>query len=153
MEKGDQLIADRGHYALIRNEYERVYVLLRKLSEQRVIDTIQSTKSHLKLSSDAVALHVCMIRDQFLRLPNERMEVCENHLGQPAYLSFDANKHCFNTHDLYYCDPWIDKWVEEEPIYLQDNQSLEEIIKDIQNMHQKEFYRRLRESKGQSVKR
>ena len=152
MEKGDQLIADSGHYALIRNVYEREYLLLRKLSEQRVIDIIQSTKYHLKLSGDAVALHVLMIRDQFLRLPNERMEVCENHLGQPAFLSFDANKHCFNTHGLY-SKNWNDKWVMEEPIYLQDNLSLEEIIKAIQKMHQKDLSSGVQKARSQSAKR
>ena len=152
MEKGDQLIAESGHYALIRNVYEREYLLLRKLSEQRVIDTIQSTNHHLKMSSDVGALHVCMIRDQFLRLPNERLEIGVNHLGQPAYLSFDVNKHCFNTHGLYY-ENWNDKWAMEEPIYLQDNQSLEEMIKAIQEMHQKDLSSGVQKARSQSAKR
>ena len=152
MEKGDQLITDSGHFALIRNEYKREYVLLRKLTEQKVIDIIQSTKNNLCLTSDVRALHVCMIRDMFLRLPNERFEIGVNHLGKTASLSFEANKHCFNTHDLYYKD-WNDNWVEEGRIYLEDDKTFQENINAIREAYKGDLSSGIQRETKRSAKR
>ena len=152
MEKGDQLITDSGHFALIRNEYKREYVLLRKLTEQKVIDIIQSTKNNLCLTSDVRALHVCMIRDMFLRLPNERFVIGVNQLGKTASLSFDANKHCFNTHGLYYKD-WNDNWVEEGRIYIEEDKTFQENINAIREAYKGDLSSGIQRETKRSAKR
>ena len=102
------------------------------------MDKIQATESNLSLTTDERALHICIIRDMFLRLPDERFEIGVNHLGKQAFLSFDANRHCFNTHGLY-CKNGNDDWVEEGRIYLDYEKSFEENVKAIRETYEEDL--------------
>ena len=134
-EQGDQLIAEDEQYVLILNTDTRECVLSRKLSEQQVIDEIRETKENFNLETeDLRTLHVCMLRDMFLKLPNERFEIGTNHLGQPASISFDPNKLYFNTHGLYYKN-YAGHWIKEDEIYLRKGNTFVENVKNIQECY------------------
>lgn len=133
--QGDRLLAEGEQYALILNSDTQECVLLRKLSEQQVIDEIRASKSDFNLENEALrTLHICMLRDMFLKLPNERLEIGTNHLGQPATISFDPNRLCFNTHGLYY-KSYEGHWIREEEFYLKKNKTFVENVKNIQESY------------------
>lgn len=99
--KGDTLEAQDAHFALVRNEWDRSYLLFQIRSESAVIKAIQNCEHHCVIDPDLRNLKAALVRDEFLGLPNEQLILGHNQLGETVSLSFIANEQCFQPHNLY----------------------------------------------------
>ena len=101
LEKGDQLIAENDRFALVRNALHRSYSLCQKWTEGEVCSFMRCVTAEIPLSEDLRVLQSCLMRETFLRLPDEQMEIGRNYQGEPVTLSFDAKRYGFVPHNLY----------------------------------------------------
>lgn len=62
---------------------------------------MRSTTKVLPLNEDLLDLEACLVRDYFLRLPGEQVEIGRNYRGEPVTLSFDTRQYGFVPHNLY----------------------------------------------------
>ena len=98
--KGDEVLTNYGDYTLVRNEWERSYTLFERYNVGKVIDQIKAADYHLYLDADLAPVLADVYRDQFLRLPGERMVIGQNTKGEPVTLSFNANTYKFKVDNL-----------------------------------------------------
>lgn len=101
LEKGDQLIAENECFVLTRNALNRSYMLFQKRTEGEIIDYMRSATEAIPLNEDLVDLQACLMRETFMRLKNERLEIGRNYPGEPVTLSFDGLFRCYEPHNLY----------------------------------------------------
>lgn len=135
IEKGDQLFAENERFVLVRNAVDRSYKLFQKRSEQELVDYMRSTTKVLPLNEDLLDLEACLVRDYFLRLPGEQVEIGRNYLGEPVTLSFDTRLYSFVPHNLYVQTVGGDWRAEETTIDLVDVLPLNGMIERIKERY------------------
>lgn len=101
LKRGDQVIASDNQFVLVRNEFERQYYFFQKRSEAEVVKAINACQHHCVINDDLHKLKAALVRDEFLKQPDERMVIGTNQMGEVASLKFDMDKFAFRPENLY----------------------------------------------------
>ena len=101
LKKGDDLVAEDAHCALVRNAHERSYMLYLIRNEREIVQAIQACQHDCLINEDLRPLKASLIRDEFLKWPGGRRVIGKNHLGEEVSLSFDVGFQDYKPHNLY----------------------------------------------------
>ena len=101
LERGDQVIASDKWFTLVRNELSRSYHMFQHRSEDQVVRAIYASQHDCIISDDLLPLKAALVRDEFLRMPGERLVLGKNQQGEIASLKFDMSYFAFLPENLY----------------------------------------------------
>lgn len=101
LKRGDQVIASDNQFVLVRNEFERHYYFFQKRSEAEVVQAINACQHHCVINDDLHKLKAALVRDEFLKQPDERIVLGTNQNGEVVSLKFDMDKFAFRPENLY----------------------------------------------------
>ena len=101
LERGDQVIASDKWFTLVRNELSRKYLLFQHRSVDEVVRAIYACQHHCVINDDLIPLKATLVRDEFQRMPGERLVLGRNQQGEEVSLRFDMNYFSFLPENLY----------------------------------------------------
>lgn len=101
LERGDQVIASDKWFTLVRNELSRQYLLFQHRSVDEVVRAIYACQHHCVINDDLIPLKATLVRDEFQRMPGERLVLGRNQQGEEVSLRFDMNYFAFLPDNLY----------------------------------------------------